>query len=72
MPFRKYTGFDAKTLDIMTAAYDDACKILSINGDDPRSSALAIAIVTAANAGERNHARLVEAGVVACSRSEQT
>lgn len=70
MPFRKFTGFDAKTLDVMTAAYDDACEILDIKGEDPSSSELAIAIVTAANAGERDHVRLVEYGVVACSRSK--
>jgi hypothetical protein len=72
MPFRHHTDLDKEALDIMAMAYDDACRILGITGDDPRSSSLAIAIATAARAGERDRARLVECGIGACSNSKQT
>jgi hypothetical protein len=72
MPFRQHTDLDAKMLDVMASAYDDACRLLEITGNDPRSSALAIAIATAARAGERDPKKLRECGVSACSRSNQT
>jgi hypothetical protein len=72
MPFRHYTDLDAATLDVMQAAYDDACRILDIKSGDVRSSALAVAIATAVRSGERDPKKLRECGVSACSNPKQT
>jgi hypothetical protein len=71
MPFRQHTDIAPQTLDLMTAAYDDVCKLLEIQSTDPRSSALAIAIATAARAGERDPKKLRECGISACSNTQQ-
>ncbi len=60
MPFREFTGFDLATLRIMTAAYDAAIAKLSIKSKDPRTSKLAIEIVTLVRAGEQDPNKLCE------------
>jgi hypothetical protein len=72
MPFRDHSGLDAKTLDAMAAAYDEACRILDIKASDPRAPALVAAIATAARAGERDPQKLRECGVSACSKPGQS
>jgi hypothetical protein len=71
MPFRQHVDLDPGTLDLMAAAYDDVCKLLEIQSADPRSSALAIAIATAARAGERDPKKLRECGISACSNTQR-
>jgi hypothetical protein len=72
MPFRQHTDLEPIALHVMKQAYDDACRILDIKPDDPRSSALAMAIATAARSGERDPQKLRECGVSACSNPKQT
>jgi hypothetical protein len=67
MPFRQHTDLDPGILDVMAQVYDDVCKLLEIQSIDPRSSALATAIATAARAGERDPKKLQECGISACS-----
>jgi hypothetical protein len=72
MPFRQFTDLDSTALNVMQAAYDEACRILDIKSGDARSSALAVAIATAARSGERDAKKLRECGVSACSNPKQT
>jgi hypothetical protein len=72
MQFPDCTGLDTQTLALMSAACDDACKVLEITGRDPRMRPLVEAIVTAARAAERDAKKLRECGVSACSDSGRT
>lgn len=65
VPFRDYSGFNAATLQIMTAAYDAAVAKLNIKSSDPRTSQLAAAIAALAAEGERDPEKLCERALAA-------
>jgi hypothetical protein len=64
VPFRDYSGFNAETLRIMTAAYDAAVAKLHIKNDDPRTGKIAAKIAALAADGERDPANLCERALV--------
>lgn len=63
MPFRDYSGFDAATLKVMTAAYDAAIAKLGIENTDPRTSNIAARIAAMASEGERDQAKLCDQAI---------
>ena len=72
VPFRDYSGFNAATLQAMTAAYDDAIAKLNIKGADPRTGLLAAEIAALAAEGERDPVKLCEAVLANLHKKTQT
>jgi hypothetical protein len=60
VPFRDYTGFNAATLQSMTAAYDAAVEKLHLKSSDPLTGKLAATIAALASEGERDPGKLCE------------
>jgi hypothetical protein len=63
VPFSDYSGFNAETLKIMTAAYDAAVAKLGIKPSDPLTSNLAARIAALVAGGERDPGKLCDQAI---------
>jgi len=70
MPFTNYSGFDAKTLRSMSAAYDAAIARLGIGQGNPLTSMLAAKIAEIASGGEFSPEALCEQAIAALRRAQ--
>ena len=61
-------AFDAVAVEIMTTAFDDTLRELSLDRADPRAEIVARKIIECATLGERDPARLRELGEAALGR----
>ena len=68
MPFRDYSGFNADTIKIMTAAFDAAIAKLGIETTDPRTSNIAARIAAMTSEGERDPAKLCDQAIAGLAK----
>jgi hypothetical protein len=55
------SAFEPEATQAMSVAFDDACQILRLNGDERAREAVATRIIELARRGERDPARLRDA-----------
>ena len=61
--FHEGSAFDPEAIVVIAAAFEDACRMLYLEPEDPRREQVARRIFACALSGERDAMRLREAGL---------